>query len=835
MRIKTQLGRFPARTMALSVAAAIASQCLPSVAQDASESASDDSRLAIEEVIVTGMKRDVMQQDLGAAVTTVTANQMEMSFSTDITALTQLAPNVTFSKQHGFNAVGGGIRGTGFMSILVTKDPSVGFAIDDFVITHVQSQWAEMFDIEQVEIFRGPQGTLFGKNTTGGAVNITTKKPVLGEFFGKVQTSYGQFASNDSDVSKTTLELNVPLTDSLAMRVAAIYDYSQGFYSNDKPPGGTVTCLACPPVDFNSVVSDYSFTGDGSEIGGKEVAAAKIKLRWQPNDFYLADFTLEILRDDSETPAAANVTPEGEGFIFPTLGFPGIGNGDPFSTGQSYLDIPGISIPDGHNVDTDGYYLTQTFSLDNFIIKSITGYREQEEILNSTYTGEAYTSLYDAARNSIRETFQQELRLTSDLDGPLNFVVGVAYYTDDVDFNVFGRFGWLPIQVGAGIFDDILQIQATEQERESTAIYIDGTYELTDATRLSLGFRHTRDEKDFHRLDIGGAGGNPLSNFLFDLTQVTGPFTNPLPESAFALNARRNAEFSANTYRVVLDHDLRDDMMVYASFATGFVAGGFAETCGIYGGCQPFNSEENDSFEIGLKADLLDGKMRLNMAYFDVTYDSLQRDAVLVVKDASGNDFQETVSVNEGESSNSGVEIELIYLASDNLRIDANLGTMDHKYDSYAPSQDMATLGLSGPAQPVDLTSMDVPFSPELTMGIGVTYDLPLRSGANLTFNLSAHYQDDFATASFPANYQGADSAGNPIIREKGNTRSEERTLVDGYVKYVDSNERFEITAYGKNLTDETWRNSAQPVSNLWTWAGYGPPREIGVRLGFNF
>ena len=802
-------------------------------AQDASE----DSRLAIEEVIVTGMKRDVGQQDLGAAVSTVTANQMEMSFSTDITALTQLSPNVTFSKQHGFNAVGGGIRGTGFMSILVTKDPSVGFAIDDFAINHVQSQWAEMFDIEQVEIFRGPQGTLFGKNTTGGAVNITTKKPVLGEFFGKVQASYGQFASNDSEVTKATLELNIPLGETLAMRIAAIHDYSDGFYTNDKPPGGTVTCLACSPdgVPFESVVSDYPFTGDGSDIGGKDVTAAKIKLRYQPNDFYMADFTWEILRDDSETPAAANVTPEGEGFLWPLLGFPGIGDGDPFSTGQSYLNVPGVNLGDGHNVDTDGYYLTQTFSLDNYTVKSITGYRDQEEILNSTYTGEAYTSLYDAARNSVRETFQQELRLSSDLDGPLNFVVGAAYYTDDVDFNVFGRFGFLPLASAAAIFDDILQIQATEQERESYAFYVDGTYELTESTRLSLGYRHTRDEKEFHRLDIGGAGGNPLSNFLFDLSQVTGPFDNPLPESAFALNARRTAEFSANTYRIVVDHDFREDIMVYASFATGFVAGGFAETCGIYGGCKPFNSEENDSFEIGLKADLLDGKMRLNLAIYDVTYESLQRDAVLVVKDASGNDFQETVSVNEGESSNSGIEIEMIYLPTDNLRVDFNLGTMDHEYDEYAPSQDMATLGLSGPPQRVDLTSMDVPFSPELTMGIGLTYDLPLASGATMVFNLSAHYQDEFATASFPANYQGADSSGNPIIRQKQNTSSEERTLVDGYIKYIDPDERFEITAYGKNITDETWRNSAQPVSNLWTWAGYGPPREIGVRVGFNF
>ena len=100
-------------------------------------------------------------------------------------------------------------------------------------------------------------------------------------------------------------------------------------------------------------------------------------------------------------------------------------------------------------------------------------------------------------------------------------------------------------------------------------------------------------------------------------------------------------------------------------------------------------------------------------------------------------------------------------------------------------------------------------------MGIGATYDLPLASGATLIFNLSAHYQDEFATASFPANYQGADSNGDPIIKQKQNTSSEERTLVDGYIKYIDQNERFEVTAYGKNLTDETWRNSAQPVSNL--------------------
>ena len=103
---------------------------------------------------------------------------------------------------------------------------------------------------------------------------------------------------------------------------------------------------------------------------------------------------------------------------------------------------------------------------------------------------------------------------------------------------MFGRFGFVPLQAGAAIFDDILQVQATDQDRESTAFYIDGTYEMTDSTRLSVGWRHTRDEKDFNRLDLGGAGGNPLSNFCIrPVAQSPIPFTNPLPESSFALNA----------------------------------------------------------------------------------------------------------------------------------------------------------------------------------------------------------------------------------------------------------------------------------------------------------
>ena len=142
----------------------------------AQDSLADEGKFDIEEIVVTGTKRDVSQQDLAISVSTVTDKQLENTFKNDVFALGQLAPNVTLTSQTGFRAIAGGMRGTGFDSILVTKDASVGVVVDDFAFNHTQAQSVAMFDVEQIEMFRGPQGTLFGKNTTGGAINITTKK-----------------------------------------------------------------------------------------------------------------------------------------------------------------------------------------------------------------------------------------------------------------------------------------------------------------------------------------------------------------------------------------------------------------------------------------------------------------------------------------------------------------------------------------------------------------------------------------------------------------------------------------------------------------------------------
>jgi iron complex outermembrane receptor protein len=468
----------------------------------------------------------------------------------------------------------------------------------------------------------------------------------------------GQFSSNNSNGSKMNLGLNVPLIDdTLATRLAIIKDETDGYYTNDKPNAAV------------NVVTDgtggYGNVGDGSDISGIDVLAAKLKFLWSPTENHEALLMFEHVKDRSAAPAAANDTPDGEGYAWPIFGFPGngiAGWNDPFRAGESGTANAAIDIPGGHQIDVDGIYLNQSLTLGNYTIKSITGTRSSKEILASTYTSEAWTSLYGASRNSKRDMFQQEFRLMSELDGPFNFVSGASYFEDDVDFMVLARLGMYEFFGAGTYYNSALDIQYTTQERESTAFYIDGTYEISDQTSISAGFRRTSDEKYFHRLQYGTAD-NPLGSTI-QLSEFKGPFTLPVPEANFGTNGRDSKKWSANTWRLLVEHNLNDDMMAYASASKGFVAGGFAETFGSIKSCRPYESEESQSMEIGLKGDFLDGALWINAALFSVDYDSLIRSYVVRVVDASGNELQETKIVNNGESQPRGIEIEATWLPS---------------------------------------------------------------------------------------------------------------------------------------------------------------------------
>ena len=790
------------------------------------------SDLAIEEVVVTGAKIAKDQQDLGMAVTTVTAQQIKNTFSSELTTLSDLSPNVTMTKQTGFNAVAGGIRGTGNISILVTDDADVGVVVDEFALSHVQSQFVELFDIEQVEIFRGPQGTLFGKNTPAGAINITTKKPVFNEFFGEVSASFSEYASNKSKGNKVNLAVNMPLIeDTLAARLAVVQDQYDGFYTNSKPSSPVIGNPTGLVVD-----------GGGEHIGGIDVLAAKLKFLYSPSDNYEAHLIIEKVEDRSDAPAAANESGPDEGYLWVTYGVPGIatpGVGftkDPFITGESNTCNVYVCIEDGHRIDVDGIYLNQTLELGNYTVKSITGYRESEELLNSTYSGEAWTSLYDATRNTRREMFQQEFRLSSNFDGPFNFVSGAVMYTDDFEFIVFANLGLYDPTPGSVFHDQWAQLQQTKQDREASAFYFDGTYDLTERTSISAGYRRSTDEKSFERID---RPSGPLSNFVTDPSEYIDSWTNPVPLENFATQFTDSKEWDTNTWRFVVEHNMRDDLMFYGSFSKGFKAGGYAETCGSSVTCQAYRPQEATTTAIGLKGDFNEGTLRLNAEIFSTDYEDILRSQVVVLVEPSGQAFQETRVFNGGESTARGIEVELTWAPTDNFRVDANLGTLDHEYDNFIYNFSAADMNQFGagplPAAGVDLSSLIVPFSPELSLGVGATFMHDLEMGGTLTYSVNMHYQDDYETQPFPMNNQGLDANGALVMKQKLFSQGEARTLMNAYLRYTTSDDKMTFTLFGKNLTDQTHRVSSNAVAQLWNFTQYGPPREIGVTVGYNF
>lgn len=835
------------------------------------EPTADNDGAYLEEVIVTGTKRAVSQQDTPIAISTLTADDIAKTFGNDIRAVGDLSPNVNLTLQTGFNAVAGGIRGTGTISILTTQDPSVGIVVDEFALNHVQTQFVELFDLEQVEVYRGPQGTLFGKNSTGGVIAVTSKRPDMEEFGGQIKVSAGEYAGG-SENYKIQVGIDVPIIENvLAFRFAGSLTDEEGYYTNDKdtalfPNAPIYGAFGITPDQLPAELSQVT-SGAGEALGGKDVFASKAKLLFQPNDNYEAYFIWETVRDESDSPPGVNETPANEGFLFELLGFPGIaaaGQSDPFSTGITQQGN-GINIRDGHRVDVDGYYLNQSLALEKFTIKSITGYREQEETLPSTYTGEAFLSLFDATRNLEREQFQQELRFVSELDGPFNFVVGGIYIADDLDFRSYATVGLSslfptgfdangPLFDLRGITGDPTHGQV-RQERESTAFYADGTFDINEQFSITAGVRHTKDEKDFWKPTGGGGPCNQFTeavdaqpidpNLPFDANDpsncidarsnavsragLTGSQIdqrdNVLPASAYRFVANASEEWTETTWRLVLDYKPADEYLWYFSIATGFLAGGFSETCSQEQTCIAYDPETNINYEVGFKGDFLDNRLRLNVSAFMTDFEDLQRNQVFrFIDPVSMVEGQETITLNAGESSAQGLEIETTWLVTDFFQITASLGYLDAEYDKFS-------------FEGLDLTSLDIPFASELQVGLRASLDQNLSNGGNMTYILSAHHQSEAEMSPFDPNAASGTNPrfAGPTPRHPTFTQLEARTLVDANITYASPDDRYYFTLFGKNLTNEEYRVSANSVGGLWNFTQYGAPRQWGLEFGMNF
>ena len=759
----------------------------------------------LDEIVVTATRRTETDiQTTPVAVSAVSAEQFQGLFAQDIGEVATFVPNFSAATVTGFNAASFAMRGAAETDIIVHFDPKVGVILDDFVVPHVQTQLLEPFDIEAIEVLRGPQGTLFGKNTTGGALVVRTIRPDTEAQSVQASVQYGSFED-----TKLRFAWNQPLSDTLAFRFAGIYQNSDGYYENGK--------VDFPTDAFGAMLGDAGMTdgspvaGDGDNVGGKDVFSGRAKLLWQPSDRLTLFGQLEFIQDRSEPVPVVNVTPDDAGQLATALGFPGVTSGDPIE--QAGIHSSSIVGLDGdQEVDVFGVYLNLEYELENHTVYGVIGQRNQESRLPNEYLGTPYNSFFAATRDDDRDTFQLEARIASELDGTFNYVAGFFHQTNDTDFCVRQQLGLTEFFGSAvpGVLDNQNPLLlCNRQEATATAVFTDMTFDFTDRFQLGVGVRYTEEEKDFTAREglpesaILPNGGEPLDGADFSL-------------AADSVQSD-SADFEEVTWRVTGSYTFSDNVFGYLTASRGFKSGGYNDQAGSGGFAnfplEPYDPEFANNYEIGLKTSGLNDRLRFNATYFFVNYEDFQRSAVVTVP---GTAFQETRTFNAADVDASGLELELEALLTDNLTLRANIGTLDAEYNEFI-------LDLDQDGTNEDFSGREVTRAPELTGGIDLTYMQDLESGANIRYNLNFLYEDENTY------YY------NEVIGSNFDTILEERTILNANVTYRAPDDQWYVSVFGKNLTDDRYKTAAQAVGALWTFANYGPPRVWGVEAGFNF
>ena len=812
----------------------------------------------LETVTSTATRQATDLQSTPIASTAISPTQIEQRFVDDIRGLADLAPNVTIENVTGFNAAAIGIRGTGTNDIITTIDSAVGVVIDEFALVHTQGQLLDPFDVENVEILRGPQGTLFGKNTTGGVVIVRTIRPEHNEYSGRVQLRAGNHSTLEGRIA-----VNVPLIeDTLSMRLVGTYQYDSGQYTNDKihpffGVNGSPTPLGLP------------VNGDGRNLDGTDIFYGRAKFLFTPSDNYEALLTVEISRDRSETPPAINETPlDGQldrfgiprAFLFNSIGFPGFQQTCPggedatqnciFSTGVSFRD-DGLRSERGHRVYAEGVYLNQEVDLENIVVSLFLGFRHQTERLPSTYTGEAFPSLFDATRNLERRQYQAELRVTSNFDGPFDFIFGAAYFINDNDWRAASYVGFTAVPIDLGGCDianpagdpNCFQINSTANDRmnfsqltqdaDAVGIYAELYYQITDKLRLTAGARYSYEKKTFFK-----GNGAVLTDEERDLFRSTGGDStvgdmllegvDPMNPGRFNFFVDNDMNWDNVTFKAVLDYEIDDSSFVYFSFNQGFKSGSFVETCTSIGTCEPFEEETADNYELGYKGDLFNNTVRLNVAAFYTKINDVVRSQVVRIINQFGDPDQETQFRNIAGQENYGIEIEITWLVTDNFRVDLSASWLDSSYTEFFTDIDGGA-GSETLPECIDLdeignddaTCLGITpnFAPEWQLGANFTLDIPAGNYGLFIWNGSVHWTPEYEFSVFNSDF----------------TQVQERTLINMSLTWVDPQDRFRFSMFVKNLLNETYRVSANSVAGLWNFSQYGQDRRWGGEFNFEF
>jgi iron complex outermembrane receptor protein len=641
------------------------------VSVPAEAAVADTDANALEEITVTAQRRVERLQDTPISITAFTAAGIERSGATDVAQLANLAPNVRFDftapVSGASDAAGIFIRGVGQADFALTTEAGVGTYVDGVYMSRSIGGVLDVLDIDRVEILRGPQGTLFGRNTIGGAINIVSDKPTE-QFGGTGELELGSF--NRRNLRGT---INLPVSDSVKLRLTA----------SSKEEDGYVHSLLTPQTTAETVVAPgQSGSGSSIDYGNQNRQAARLLATYDTHSHFTASFAVdtERVRENNAPAVLVGVTggdnPALGPIVFfynlvqaPTTTVPGFQNGQ-YSCTNYCTGSPNSTFatgPNGTSINAWGSALTLNWRLQPSLeAKSITAYHRESGYFNRDADGSpldiTQTSNYDYRHRQFSQEFQLNGSL---LDQILKFSAGVYYFSET---------GSDPLLVTFPSSFATLYQNVDRVDNTSVAAYAQGTYSLTSSLSLTAGARYTRDSKTFDTDQVLVTGTSPL---VGDLVFGGAPPGTSIPLVPRNSHVRRT--FTNTSPRVSIDYKILPDALVYVSYNEGYKGGGFnLRYVAPVPAVVPFNPEKVQTWEAGLKAELLEHRLRANLAVFSTNYRNMQL-----------TEYQELgapLTVNAGDSRIRGGEFELVAVPLEGLEVSYSLGILSAHYTSLVPN-----------------------------------------------------------------------------------------------------------------------------------------------------
>ena len=694
----------------------------------------------IEEVVVTARKREESIMDTPLSVSALSTSDLARFQVDDLGDIQNIVPNLSLNMGDAANAVIY-IRGVGQRDSLSFADPGVGVYLDDVYMGRAQGSFLDVIDVERIEVLRGPQGTLYGRNTIGGAIKYVSAGPTDTHFL-EAEASIGNY--NEYRL-KATWSGPLSSDGSLLARLSLAHVAHDGY-------------------------NDNVFTGAGDDTDGdKETFAGRLHLRYSPNEDLSFDLALDRSVNDPErsiTPARVTAGPV---LVQNTANF--MRTDDPFRVEANFNDVERLKV--------EGIGLTVDYQVSDAIgLKSITSFRQLEHETNIDLDGTGH-EIFGVFVDQEQEQFSQELQLSYDAGGAVKALAGVYYFSED-DVTPDGISNTEPIDFtgGAGLlYSPYGTVSENDQSVEAVAVFGEMSWFVTPALEFTAGVRYTHESKDLERRACQALGA--FGMVLPDIEDCNPPANSANP---FALNLDLDEDFSKVTPKVGISYRFDEAGLAYFTYARGFKSGGFDGRIGYNGASDggavitqalPYAPEIADTYEIGWKSSLADGKLRFSAAAFYNDYQDLQLSSF----SATPTGGFATVFTNAGKAENWGFEAELLANPVPNFLASFSVGYLEAEYEEFinAANQDVGDT----------LTPIN---SPELTGNLGLQYRHPLGF-ANLILGADISYRSDYFVD----------------INNLDALRQDDFALVNASIGLEGENGKWNVSFGVKNLTDEEY------------------------------